>query len=132
MKIEKLIGQIQSIDKGLKKEANKAVNQLLTIRNWLIGHYIMEYEQKGEDRAEYGNRLLQTLSEKLKKRGLSGYSYSYLNLYRQFFFMFPEILQTLSGEFKINKTLIVQTLSAQTKMPLFESLQKSKCSILKT
>ena len=52
MQLEKLISQIQSLDGTLKHEANKAVNRLLTMRNWLIGYYIVEYEQKGEDRAK--------------------------------------------------------------------------------
>lgn len=38
--------------------AIRAVNQMATLRNWLIGCYIVEYEQKGSDRAKYGDRLL--------------------------------------------------------------------------
>ena len=121
MKLEKLIGQIQLVDKGLKYEANKAVNQLLTIRNWLIGYYIVEYEQHGEDRAKYGDKLLKTLAEKLNNKGLS---YRNLKLFRQFYQAFPEIGQTLSAFLEKNiqtpselfigtPNQIVQTLSAQ-------------------
>lgn len=38
--------------------AMKAINQMATLRNWLIGCYIVEYEQNGSDRAKYGDRLL--------------------------------------------------------------------------
>lgn len=38
--------------------AKSAVNQLMTLRNWVIGYYIVEYEQDGSDRAEYGSHLL--------------------------------------------------------------------------
>ena len=61
MNLELLISQIQSLDGTLKHEAIRAVNRLLTIRNWLIGFYIVEYEQKGDDRAKYGDGLVDRL-----------------------------------------------------------------------
>ena len=48
-----------------------AVNQLATLRNWLIGCYIVEYEQKGSDRAKYGDRLLKRLEERVNTKGLN-------------------------------------------------------------
>ncbi len=48
-----------------------AVNQLATLRNWLIGYYIVEYEQKGSDRAKYGERLLKRLEERVNTKGLN-------------------------------------------------------------
>jgi len=102
MKITNLINQIQVIDTELKSEANRAVNQLLTFRNWLIGYYIVEYEQNGEDRAKYGEKLIPTLVKKLDRKG---FSYTNLNIFRQFYIIFPEIIQTVSEELK----KIVQT-----------------------
>ena len=102
MKINNLIDQIQIVDRGLKSEANKAINQLLTFRNWLIGYYIVEYEQNGDDRAKYGEKLIPTLVKKLNSKG---FSYTNLNIFRQFYIIFPEILQTVSEELK----KIVQT-----------------------
>ena len=49
--------------------AIKAVNQMATLRNWLIGCYIVEYEQKGSDRAKYGDRLLKRLEERVNTKG---------------------------------------------------------------
>ena len=43
--------------------AIRAINQMATLRNWLIGCYIVEYEQEGRDRAKYGDRLLKRLEE---------------------------------------------------------------------
>ena len=97
MKIDNLIRHISEVDNKLKSEANKAVNQLLTFRNWLIGYYIVEYEQSGEDRAKYGERLLETLARKINKKGLS---YRNLKLFRRFYIIFPEIGQTVSALFK--------------------------------
>lgn len=45
------VGKVHSITSGAAKGA---VNQLLTIRNWAIGYYIVEFEQNGKDRADYG------------------------------------------------------------------------------
>ncbi len=98
MNLNQLISQIHQLDSGLKQEANKAVNQLLTIRNWLIGYYIVEYEQQGEDRAKYGDKMLRNLSEKLASRGLKGFSYTNLSLFRQFYLLYPEIVQTVSEQ----------------------------------
>ena len=46
----------------------KAVNRFATIRNYVIGFYIVEYEQHGSDRAKYGDRLLKRLAEKVCNR----------------------------------------------------------------
>jgi hypothetical protein len=51
--------------------AIRAVNQMATLRNWLIGCYIVEYEQKGSDRAKYGDRLLKRLEESVNTKGLN-------------------------------------------------------------
>ena len=51
--------------------AIKAINQMATLRNWLIGCYIVEYEQKGSDRAKYGDRLLKRLEERVNTKGLN-------------------------------------------------------------
>lgn len=48
--------------------ATRAINQFATLRNWLIGCYIVEYEQKGKDRARYGERLLKRLEERINSK----------------------------------------------------------------
>ena len=49
----------------------KAINRFATVRNYVIGFYIVEYEQHGSDRAKYGDRLLKRLAEKVNKRGIN-------------------------------------------------------------
>jgi predicted nuclease of restriction endonuclease-like (RecB) superfamily len=88
MKFNDLIQNIQKISGTLRKNAISAVNIHLTVRNWLIGFYIVEFEQKGEDRAKYGEKLLQNLAESFDEEGLS---YRNLNLYRQFYLVYPQI-----------------------------------------
>jgi predicted nuclease of restriction endonuclease-like (RecB) superfamily len=85
----------------------KAINRNITARNWLIGFYIVHYEQKGQDRAKYGEKTLQTLSERLNKKSLS---YRNLRLYRQFYLEFSSlgkpIYEYVLNEFGSEKTLI--------------------------
>lgn len=68
--------------------AVKAINQAMTLRNWLIGCYIVEYEQKGKDRAEYGDRLLKRLEEKVNIRGLNE---TLFLIARRFYCYYPQI-----------------------------------------
>jgi len=82
MNFSDLAIQIQQTSQAMQQSAMLAVNSHLTIRNWLIGFYIVEFEQKGEDRAKYGEKLLQNLAERLNE---DSYSYRNLNLFRQFF-----------------------------------------------
>ncbi len=112
MKFTDLIRSITSIHSNLSQQTARAVNTALTIRNWLIGGYIFEYEQKGEDRAEYGSELLQNLAVQLKETNIKGLSYTNLNLFRQLYLTYPQILQTLSEDL-INHP-IIQTLSEES------------------
>ncbi len=56
-----LVSVIRTVDTELAANAVRAVNVSLTLRNWLIGLQVVEYEQQGSDRAQYGERLLEKL-----------------------------------------------------------------------
>ena len=84
------------------------VNRSTTIRNWCFGVFIVKYEQQGEDRARYGERLIENLSASLSKRGLKGVSATTLKLCRQFYLAYPDIGQTLSDQFDISFREIIQ------------------------
>ncbi|HAH32037.1 MAG TPA: cytoplasmic protein [Elusimicrobia bacterium] len=99
MNFQNLINLIVKTQANLQGRALQAVNQSLTIRNWLFGWYIVEYEQKGEDRAKYGKKLLVKLALELKKKNIQGLSLRNLKLFRQFYFVYPSIGQTLSAQF---------------------------------
>ncbi len=97
---EALANKINSTSGIFLNKLRKQVNSAHTMRNWLIGHYIVEYEQHGEDRAVYGGRLLKKLAGSLKKNGLVGMSDTNLKLFRQFYTLYPQIGQTVSDQFK--------------------------------
>jgi hypothetical protein len=71
MTIDLLSRQIVQVQDVMQVQAAHAVNLSLTARNWLIGHYIVEYEQHGEDRAQYGAQLLNKLAAKINRRGFN-------------------------------------------------------------
>ncbi len=94
-----LIETIRVADRHLAARAAKAVNVSLTVRNWLIGYYIHEYEQHGKDRAQYGDRLIEKLAEELQQRGVSRSEARELRRYRLFFQRYPQIRDSLAPEF---------------------------------
>ena len=96
MNFEQLIASIEFTQNSLQQKALSTVNQLATIRNWLIGYYIVEFEQKGEERAKYGDKLLKTLSNELHKKKLKGSSVTNLKLFRQFYTVYPQIHQPVA------------------------------------
>ena len=99
MNFENLVKLFIETQGDLQGRALQAVNHSLTIRNWLFGCYIVEYEQKGEDRAKYGKKLLVKLALELKKKNFKSLSLRNLKLFRQFYFIYPSIGQTLSAQF---------------------------------
>ena len=106
-----LLENIKSTHVHLQDAAAKAVNKLLTIRNWLIGFYIVEYEQQGEDRAQYGERLLIHLSKSLNEIGLTEFSERRLREYRLFYQTYPEIRQSVTAI--LNNLPIRQSVTAE-------------------
>ncbi|WP_446008191.1 PDDEXK nuclease domain-containing protein [Candidatus Electrothrix sp.] len=93
-----LILFIRDIDSECAVQAGRAVNYSLTLRNWLIGHHITEYEQRGEDRAAYGEKLLQRLSIHLTEQGVSRTEERELRRYRKFYQVYPQIRDSLTPE----------------------------------
>ena len=133
---DQLIDNVCQTHNALQENARNVVNQNLTIRNWLVGYYIVEFEQNGEDRAEYGVNLIGKLASKLKAKKLKGFSVSALKSHRTFYLLYPQIWRTLSAKLQkvksqslsgllqindnqnisligINDTAIVRSLSAQ-------------------
>ncbi|GHT19536.1 hypothetical protein AGMMS4957_04000 [Bacteroidia bacterium] len=83
-----LVTQIQSVQTTLQASVAHAINIGLTLRNWLIGYYIVEFEQNGEDRAQYGSNLLKNLEKQLNTRGLNAQRFTE---YRRFYSVYPQI-----------------------------------------
>ena len=96
MNFDGLLAAIRQTDTVFATQATKAVNVSLTLRNWCIGYHITEYEQKGADRAKYGERLLDQLAVQLGSTGLKRMEARELRRFRQFYLTYPQIRETLN------------------------------------
>lgn len=98
MNFDALVQTIATVHQQFQTEAVKAVNIGLTMRNWMVGSFIKEYEQRGEDRAEYGARLVERLATQLGERLDRCYTARYLRLCRQFYETYPHIWRSLTAK----------------------------------
>jgi len=108
-------------------QASKAVNISLTLRNWAIGYYIERYERLGVDRAKYGERLMDDLSETLRKLGLSRCDRRELYRYRQFYLTYPQIVEAAAPQL----TAVLQN-KKQWQLLTVKSKQKIAGSIVES
>ena len=88
MDFEALVKHICTIQNTLQAQAAHAVNLALTSRNWLMGCYIVEFEQNGEDRAAYGEQLLKKLEQRLKTKGLNERRF---REFRRLYLVYPQL-----------------------------------------
>ena len=84
------INEIKKILKNARQKAYIAVNSAMVEAYWEIGRRIVEEEQNGKERAEYGKEILQNLSKELTEEFGKGYSYRTLREIRQFYLMFSD------------------------------------------
>lgn len=118
MNFESLVGHINQVQDVLQAQAAHAVNLSLTSRNWLVGYYIVEFEQHGEDRAKYGDNLINRLAKEIGRRGFESRS---LHVYRRIYLTYPQLATVILPYLQKNSpylagldTLpILQTLSAK-------------------
>lgn len=83
---------VQTTHDAAQSSAVKAINRMQTIRNWLIGYYIVEFEQHGKDRAEYGTQLLKKLEERVDRKGLTTTLFKWA---RKFYRLYPQMMENL-------------------------------------
>jgi len=92
MNFEALVKQISTIQNTLQAQAAHAVNLALTSRNWLMGCYIVEFEQNGEDRSAYGEQLLKKLEQRLKTKGLNERRF---REFRRLYLVYPQLKEQI-------------------------------------
>lgn len=99
---EMLAKSILAIDASMQIAATKAINQSLTLRNWMIGAYIVEYEQQGQDRAKYGERLLKNLEKRVNRSGLT---VTLFQISRLFYRTYPQIISLITPKYATSHIL---------------------------
>ena len=92
---ELLVNNISTLWQESKKKTILEVNSELLMANWHTGQYIVEFEQGGEAKAQYGQQLLVNLAKDLTVRNGRGFSQSDLTYMRKFYLAFP-ICETVS------------------------------------
>jgi hypothetical protein len=93
-----LISSIQLVHGEMAAQASKAVNIRLTLRNWIIGFYISEYELRGVGRAEYGDRLITELAIQLQAKGMERCDRRELYRYKLFHDTYPQIVESVTPQ----------------------------------
>ena len=93
MNFDILVHRISVVEQVMLNEVVHAINVSLTVRNWLLGYYIVEFEQNGEDRAAYGQNLLKNLEQRLQKKGLTERRF---REFRKFYLTYPQLESEIS------------------------------------
>ena len=91
----RLSDMVLQIHDATQTAAVKTVNRFATVRNYVIGYYIVEYEQHGSDRAKYGDQLLKRLAERVNRKGINE---TLLKVSRRFYLDYPQIHFYLLGQ----------------------------------
>ena len=92
-----LIEELKQIVRSARSKVYAAINQTMVEAYWQIGKRIVEEEQNGKERADYGTKLLKTLSAELTAEFGKGFSTNSLYYFRQFYLCFPKKLPTSWG-----------------------------------
>ncbi len=114
-----LVNNIGTILEKGRKEAIIIINQILVKTYWEIGRQIVEYEQKGKERAEYGSKLLTKLSKDLKIKYGKGFSKSNIYLMRLFYLNYPKF-QTVSGKLSWSHYIEILTIDEELERSFYE------------
>jgi predicted nuclease of restriction endonuclease-like (RecB) superfamily len=110
----------------LQAQTAHAINLAVTARNWLVGFYIVEFEQHGEDRAKYGENLLKNLAKRLNRRGLGERR---LYEFRLTYIIYPQIGQVIADYIaKNNRQDILRLPTA--KLQIVENLEDGNLRLL--
>jgi predicted nuclease of restriction endonuclease-like (RecB) superfamily len=115
-----IVEEIRAIINGAREAAVRAVDHQRVIMYWHIGKRIFEEEQHGADRAEYGTQLIKYLSAQLQPQFGRGFSTRNLNLFRQFFRVFP-IVQALPAQLSWTHFSILLSINAEEKREFYKA-----------
>lgn len=97
-KTDNITKDVQRIIDTAQQQAYRSVDNILVQRNWIIGYRIAQEELNGEERADYGKKIITMLADELSKNGEKGFDRSSLYMYLRFYKYFPEIVDSLSPQ----------------------------------
>ena len=110
------VGDLKIIVGSAREYSYRAANLMQVVSNWLVGWRIVEQEQQGSKRAEYGKHIIALASKALTEEFGKGYSETNIRSFRRFYLEFKDIQiqQTVSAEFREKIFQIQQTISAES------------------
>ena len=118
------VSDLKSIAGETRRQAYRAADRILVVRNWLIGWRIVEQEQKGKKRAGYGKRVLELASQSLTEEYGKGFGLTSVKNMRSFYIKFRnlQIRQALLDEFNITQLPIRQPLPDESVIPFYPNV----------
>ena len=118
------VSDLKSIAGETRRQAYRAADRILVVRNWLIGWRIVEQEQKGKERAGYGKRVLELASQSLTEEYGKGFGLTSVKNMRSFYIKFRnlQIRQALLDEFNITQLPIRQPLPDESVIPFYPNV----------
>lgn len=118
------VSDLKSIAGETRRQAYRAADRILVVRNWLIGWRIVELEQKGKERAGYGKRVLELASQSLTEEYGKGFGLTSVKNMRSFYIKFRnlQIRQALLDEFNITQLPIRQPLPDESVIPFYPNV----------
>jgi hypothetical protein len=129
---ESIFGDVACIVETARRSAARSVNYIMTAAYWLIGRRIVEFEQAGSARADYGTELLKRLAADLTARFGRGFGPVNLSQMKKFYLLWPaeKIFQTLSEKSQAlppsgESQVILQTASEQSQTIPTETMLRS-------
>lgn len=118
-----LVNNILQVHSNFQENTVRAINLNLTLRNWLIGFHIIEFEQNGKDRAQYGTQLLKNIASSTKLINIKSVDMAELSRFRQFYLTYPYFFRTVSQYLDKNSNAfrILGTVSQEFETEKFSS-----------
>lgn len=121
---EVFVTNLKEIVTAARRYAYKSANLAQVVSNWLIGKRVSEQEKQGQERAEYGKRMVQLAADELSREFGKGYSATNVKSFVRFYKVFPDLQigQTASAQLLLSAEEIGQTLSAASATPLHDNV----------
>ncbi len=123
---KELFQQVVVLLQNARQQVLRTVNSTLTFTYFEIGRMIVEEEQNGKERAEYGDKLYRNIAERLKEKKIKGMSFTSLHTFKKFFQTYPSIVQLLPEEFVWSENQIFTIIQSATEQ--FELVDYGKKS----
>ena len=124
--VNTLYNEVREIIATARQNAVRSVDFSRVQMYWQIGRRILEEEQKGKERADYGAYLLKNLAQKLEPEYGSGFSYRQLNFCRQFYRMYP-IENALRSQFNWTQYRLLIAIADNYKREYYELEALNNC-----